>query len=108
MKADGKNKLLEEYGLDRNTRRFRTVEQESQNDGRGEADSPTYISFGRGTTSNDRLHEGEIRSEQSTDLGGVESTSGETLGESSETQTSERGTARVESVDGLRMRVCMA
>ena len=67
-----------------------------------------HISFGRGTTSNDRLHEGEIRSEQSTDLGGVESTSGETLGESSETQTSERGAARVESVDGLRMRVRMA
>ena len=103
------NKLLEEYGINADTGEVRTAMQGDGASARGNrnrvGDSGTFRTGVNGT---DRVH-GGLESERQTDGRLLESdlaeqdasnSSGSTQGSSSE-----RGAARVESVDGLRMRV---
>jgi hypothetical protein len=103
-----KNKLLEEYGLIRGeTLGVSESEQGIEDKGR-QNNNPTSVLSDRRTSRDDGLYEGENSSEQSTDTGGVGADDVRTSTASNQSEASERGAARVESVDGLRMRVRMA
>jgi hypothetical protein len=100
------NKLLEEYGLDRNTGGVRSTLQANEDGGNGRVlgDGSTS-SDGRGIGGTNTVQNREGQNQQSSDASRVDGQNSGSDGASNQSEASERGAARVESVDGLRMRV---
>ena len=90
MKADGRNKLLEEYGLDKNTGGVRSTLQANEDGGNGRVlgDGSTS-SDGRGIGGTNTVQNREGQNQQSSDASRVDGQNSGSDGASNQSEASE-------------------